>query len=221
MKTSCVRIGRFLVLRLPDHMGLGGALRLGVEHCSNELICRMDSDDISVPTRCERQLAAFGDDPALSLCSGYIAEFTADECHPTGIRKVPVTHQDILRYARRRNPMNHMAVMFRKSAVMAAGGYVELPLAEDYYLWVRMLHCGCVAANLGEVLVYARTGASMYGRRGGAGYVKKMLRVQRAMLDLGFIDRRTYVCNCVIRALVGLVPNRVRGVVYEKGLRES
>ena len=47
------------IVRLPENRGIGPALAAGVESCRNNLIARMDSDDIACPERCEKQLVQF------------------------------------------------------------------------------------------------------------------------------------------------------------------
>lgn len=212
---------QFHTLRLEKNQGLGNALREGVQACKNNLVARMDSDDISLPNRCELQLKQFENDPQLSLCSGYIAEFNKDIHVIQSIRKVPITHKEILQFAKKRNPMNHVAVMFKKQAVLEAGNYIEMNLAEDYYLWVRMFQSGFRAANLSEVLVYVRIGNGMFSRRGGLSYAKKIYTLQESFLRLGFINRLEFWENCAIRIIASLAPTSVRSYLYRKKLRQS
>lgn len=209
------------VIRLKENQGLGNALNIGVQCCKNVLIARMDSDDISLPNRIETQLEAFCNDPELSLCGGQIAEFIDDISHVTGVRKVPCLDYDIRKFARKRNPMNHVTVMFKKMDVIEAGNYIEISLAEDYYLWVRMLCLHKKCKNIDKTLVYVRTGKGMYERRGGMGYVKKMILVQRKLLELNFISYFDFILNSSTRCIVSLVPCRIRGWIYEKRLRKQ
>ena len=51
----------FVTVKLEKNSGLGLALAEGIKHCSNELVARMDTDDICVPDRFERQLNAFSE----------------------------------------------------------------------------------------------------------------------------------------------------------------
>lgn len=104
----------FKFIRLPQNLGLGPALREGIRYCNNELIARMDSDDISCLTRMQRQLQLFDEDEKLDFCSGHIAEFDNNPQDIVAYRRVPCTHSEILEYAHKRNPMNHMAVMYKK-----------------------------------------------------------------------------------------------------------
>lgn len=211
----------FHVIRLKKHQGLGNALREGVLACSNELIARMDSDDFSEPNRIELQLKEFSDDPKLSVCGGQIAEFEKDIDQITGIRAVPCSELKIRKFAKARNPVNHMTVMFKKADVIEAGNYIELNLAEDYYLWVRMLCENKKFKNIAQVLVYVRTGNGMYQRRGGLQYVGKMILVQKKMLELKFISFHEFIFNILLRSIAALLPSNVRGSVYKHKLRKN
>lgn len=137
----------------------------------------------------------------------------------TGIRSLPCQYKEILTFARKRNPMNHMAVMMRRSAVLAVGNYHLVPGAEDYELWVRLLQAGYKAENLSDILVYARTDNGMIKRRGGLSYARAALNLQKTFFKSGFLNRREYLRNCVIRVTASLIPASVRGILYQKKLR--
>ncbi len=209
----------FHVIRLEKNQGLGNALNFGLKACKNELVARMDSDDIAQPNRCQLQLQLFKKDTELVICSGNIAEFEKNPDIIKSIRTLPVTHQEILTFAKRRNPMNHMAVMYMKSKVEAVGGYIEINLAEDYYLWVRMLNQNYKAGNIDKILVKARIGNGMYQRRGGVNYAKNIYSLEKKFLDLGFISYKEFLSNCIIRITASLVPAKIREQLYLKKLR--
>ena len=213
------RSGELDVVRLPENKGLGNALKIGLEHCENELVARMDTDDISVPDRCRKQLSAFDGDSELAVLSGAVEEFTDDPEQPLSKRPVPLTHEEILRYSKRRNPFNHPAVMFRKSAVLNAGGYSsDFNLFEDYDLWSGVLQSGVKTANLPDVLVKMRTPADFYKRRGGRPFAKKMIRFRKSLRKSGKISRRDYIFSTYPHAAVCVMPAWMRKGVY-KALR--
>lgn len=191
---------------LPKNMGLGIALAKGLEECTHELVFRMDSDDIAYKDRFRRQIDFMHANPDISFSSGYIAEFNDSIENISGIRKVPCTFERIIKFAKFRNPMNHMAIAFRKKDVIASGTYIDFPGYEDYYLWVRMLQNGCKAGNIPENLVYARIGNNMYKRRQGLHFFKQELKLQKTFYNIKFIGMLTYTCNILLRALPRLLP---------------
>lgn len=204
------------VVRLEKNSGLGIALNEGIKHCQHEIIVRMDSDDIAFPNRCERQLKVFREHPDVSLCSGTVIEFRDTIDNVVGKRELPVTHEEIVSFSRKRNPCNHPSVMFKSPAVEAAGGYIEkYHLFEDYYLWVRMLMNGAKACNIKEPILYMRTPADLYMRRGGKAYAKDMLAFHRWLKEKGWISVGTYLTGALPHALVCVLPNNLRGLIYK------
>ncbi|MBQ0059526.1 MAG: glycosyltransferase, partial [Lachnospiraceae bacterium] len=155
------------VVRLSENMGLGKALNEGIQHCRYELVGRMDSDDISHPDRFEKQLRVF-EYKHPDIVSATVEEFSESPDKIEARRMLPAEHEDILVFAKKRNPFNHPCVMYKKSAVEAAGGYQDFYLLEDYYLWIRMLQNGAKGYNIKEGLLSMRAGSDMYRRRSGS-----------------------------------------------------
>ncbi|MBE5996940.1 MAG: glycosyltransferase [Lachnospiraceae bacterium] len=204
------------VLRLERNEGLGNALNKGLMLCKNDLVARMDSDDLSYPDRCEKELGLFEAFPELDIVSGTIEEFTDDPEVITGSRSLPASYPEILHFSRKRNPFNHPAVMFRKEAVEKAGGYNErFHLFEDYYLWIRMLQKGCHGANLKDPILKMRTSESQMLRRGGYRYTKDMLAFHRWILRSGWSRPLDFLTGAVPHAVVCLLPNRLRLRIYQ------
>ena len=205
------------LIRLPENKGLGNALNAGLSACTNELVARMDSDDIAYRDRMEKQLHMFAKDPSLSLASGTVTEFKVDITTASGKREVPLTDEEIRTFSHKRNPMNHPAVMFKKSAVDDAGGYSEeYPYFEDYYLWVRMLMKGCKAANTADPLVYMRVDDDTFVRRGGKKYASDMLRFHRYLRAQRWSSLSDYITGALPHALICVLPNDLRKAVYKK-----
>lgn len=205
------------VHRLSENQGLGNALNEGLKYCRNDLVARMDSDDISLPYRCELQVKRFYKNENLSIMSGTVLEFYESTDRVIGKRTLPCNDSDIRRYSKKRNPFNHPAVMFRKSEVISAGGYSEkYPLFEDYYLWIRMLQNRTVTGNTTKPLVYMRTSPDMYMRRGGVKYTGNMLRFHWWLLKSGWTGFGDFVSGVLPHACVCLLPNRLRGFVYKQ-----
>jgi glycosyltransferase involved in cell wall biosynthesis len=211
---------RLNVCRLLKNGGLGKALNFGIGQCKNDLVARMDSDDVSRPDRCERQLAAFQDHPEYSLVSGIVEEFS-DTVTNVSVRRIVPEHQnDIIDFAKKRNPFNHPCIMYKKSDVEAAGGYQDFYLLEDYYLWVRMLQQGFIGYNLQEPLLWMRAGSDMYKRRGGWKYVQSQRNLFKYMAQTGFITRNQYQIQSMIRLIGAIVPNWLRAFLFKQILRK-
>lgn len=217
IKEAQIAIGSVLrVIRLEINHGLGEALNIGIGECKNEIIARMDSDDIAFPNRCEVQLHQMVSKD-LDIISGNIIEFQETIDNITGIRKVPRTQDEIIQFSKKRNPFNHPAIMYRKSAVIAAGGYTEeYHLFEDYHLWVRMLMNNCKCENLTEPVLYMRTGSDAILRRGGRQYAKDMLRFHKWLNAAGWTSKVDYISGAIPHMLICIAPNRIRSLVYKQ-----
>lgn len=208
------------VVRLEKNSGLGNALNEGIKHCKNEMVARMDSDDIAYPDRCERQLAVLNIHPEVSICSGIVEEFITSPDIINARRVPPETNDEIMEFAKKRNPFNHPCVMYKKSAVEAVGSYQDFYLLEDYYLWLRMLMAGYQGYNIQEPLLHMRAGSDMYKRRAGLKYAKTQIKLFKFMKDRKFISKRQYIKSCIIRSGSALAPNWMRKYMFEKVLRK-
>lgn len=207
------------VIQLEENQGLGNALNIGIKHCKNELVARMDSDDISYPDRCERQIKIFNEMDNVSIISGTVEEFSTDISIVDSKRVLPENNENIREFAKSRNPFNHPCVMYKKSDVETAGGYQDFYLLEDYYLWIRMLLKGFRGYNIQDSLLHMRAGSDMYKRRSGWQYSKSQRRLFKYMKDNRFITLKRYYFSSAIRTIGSIIPNVIRKVIYEKILR--
>lgn len=208
------------VVRLPENGGLGNALNKGIRLCKNELVARMDSDDIAYPQRCEKQLTVFNMHPEISICSGIVEEFTLTPNIVDAKRVPPETNAEIINFAKKRNPFNHPCVMYKKSAVEAVGSYQDFYLLEDYYLWIRMLMAGYQGYNIQEPLLHMRAGSDLYKRRAGWKYARTQMDLFKFMKKQKFINNRQFIKSCVVRSGSALAPNWLRKMMFERVLRK-
>lgn len=167
----------FTVVKLNENMGLGKALDKGLEYCRNDLVARMDADDISLPTRCEKLLYLFEKNPKLALAGTNIDEFYDDPQNIVSSRTVPCDYDLICKFMRRRSPFNHPTVMFKKSEVVRCGGYGKMKRKQDFDLFARMLNMDCFALNIDESLLLFRSNKDNYKRRRSWEYCKSYIEV--------------------------------------------
>lgn len=212
----------FKVIRLPENKGHGEARRVGLSHCTNELVALMDADDISAEDRFEKQLALFESDPELTVVGGNITEFVGSPDNIVEARIVKSDDASIKEDMKRRCPMNQVTVMFKKSRVDSVGGYIDWYCEEDTYLWLRLFLDGAKFANLPDYLVNVRIGKEMYQRRGGTKYFLSEAKLQKYMLDNKVIGVDRFLVNVGERLVVQvLLPNKVRSWVFKKFARKS
>lgn len=201
--------------------GLGEALRIGSEKCTGDYILRMDSDDVSDPHRFEKQIAYVEDHPEIDVLGTDIAEFNQDPNESDKrVRACPAKHDDIVQMGKRRNPMNHVTVCMKKSALVKCGGYQTLLLLEDYYLWLHMIAAGCKLANTNESLVYVRVGNGFDSKRGSRERIIGWKVLQDFMVEHGMITKNEARMNMIYIWGFVKTPAWLKKLLYEKLLRK-
>lgn len=207
------------VLELPINQGLGKALNAGLELCSNEIIVRMDSDDICYPNRFEQLVRYIVENPQLSAVGTSIQEFNKMPGDLRRFRSLPLKYPQLLKFAKYRTPLNHPSVAFRKSHILEVGSYQDMPLFEDYYLWARIIMKGHLIENLEEPLLHFRIGNDMIGRRHGLSYFKKEYAFLKASKDIKFINNKEFFLSLIMKFPLRLLPKNQLEWVYRKILR--
>ena len=215
-----VRYPQLHVVRFEKNRGLGFALNDGLTYCKHELVARMDTDDIAKPQRMEKEVQCMQEHRDLAVVGSWIDEFVGDVENIVSLRKLPKESLEIYDFGKRRNPINHPTVMFRKEAVMNAGGYLPYPLFEDYYLWARMLKAGYKFYNIQESLLFFRVSPAMYNRRGGWKYAIDEAKFMLTMHRIGYIDKPTTIMNILRRLPVRIIPNKIRNLIYNHIIRK-
>ncbi len=208
----------FNLVKLPNNLGLGKALNEGLKYCSYDWVLRMDTDDICVPERFAKQVAFIEQHPDTIVFGGQIAEFGENIHDIVAYRNVPTSAQDIATFTQKRCPFNHMTVGYQKSAVINCGGYEDLQ--EDYYLWIKLVAQGQRVANLPDILVYARVGNGMVGRRRGLNQAKAEWRLFKLKHHLGIQGFLSGLFTFVLRSGARLLPTSLLKNIYQTFLRK-
>ncbi len=200
-------VGRYKVLYpalevypQPENRGLSAALRIGLELCRNEIVFRMDTDDICYPDRYARVLEAYREDPSLEIV-GTFATIIDEAGTETRLMRVPVTQEEIYRNVWT-CPFIHPAVSFRKSAILRIGSYNPAPglRMDDYELWFRCVENGLRCVNLAEPTLYHR-----FFRNN---LIKNNFRVAVARLKVFWKHARR--CKCPAVAYLGVLYPLIR-----------
>lgn len=205
-----------IVVPLEQNVGLGKALNIGLSHCSNEWIFRMDTDDICVPDRFEKQINFIKSHSTISILSGQIREFDGLVENVTGIKTVPQTHNEIVKFSKIRNPFNHMAIAYKKSVIESVGGYQHHLYMEDYNLWLRVLSAGFESANLKDTLVLVRAGEDMIERRKGKIYINSEWQLLNLKKSLGYQSTTMALLTFIARSFPRLLPTSILTKFYSK-----
>lgn len=212
--------GLLNIVRLPKNVGIGAANNAGLKHCKNDLIAKMDADDIAVPDRCEKQVARFMEKPELAVLGGIIEEFDRDPEQIFAVRMVPSDNESIRKFARRRQPFNNTTVMYRRQAVEAVGGYRQLRRCEDFDLYIRLLHAGYYAENLSDVLVKVRVDNSACSRRASMSTLKGCVRSRWNSFRIGYCSLTDFLVCVLGECVILICPSGVQQFIYNSFLRQ-
>jgi len=207
-------------LKLKVNAGLGQALDAGLRACQSELVARFDTDDICMPLRFTEQIDFLFLNPEVAALGAWVEEFEAENPRQGRLRIVPADPVLLKDFAKLRNPLNHPAVMFRRSVVLKVGGYQNELAFEDYSLWLRLLQGGFQLANIPKVLVKMRAGPSQTKRRMGLGYARRELQFAWKFLRLGYFNWFQYLRFVVCRVPLRLLPAALLGKTYARFGRE-
>ena len=210
----------FRIVALPENVGLGAALRKGVEACRYEWIVRMDADDYSSPRRCELQFEALEKNKA-DIVGCDVDEFLDTPPNVIARRVFPITHEDICKFSKRRTPFAHPAVIMRKSQVLRVGNYRHAYLHEDYDLFIRLLQSGSHCCSVNLPLVSMRVSPDFYARRGGNKYLKTLLTFNYRQLKDGWMSPVDFLIRSGANTVSCLAPNGLREWIYRRMLRND
>ena len=211
-KNNCIEL-----YRLEKNGGLGEALKIGIGLCRNDFILRMDSDDYSVPSRAEKEISLL---KIYDIVGSNIVEFENEITNTIGMRRVPETQKQIIKFSKKRSPFNHPSVAFRKSAVLASGNYEHFLYLEDYYLWIRMIQHGAKCFNIQAPLVFMRSGLTMRSRRGGKEYLKSLKKLRKYMLQTKYINFFQFILYSCLSGILLRLPIKLKEKVYTHFLRK-
>ena len=210
----------FRPVRLKENVGTGQCANIGIKTCKNEYIVKMDSDDIAMPERCEKQIGLLHSDIRLDMCGAYIEEFDSDTDEFISVKKTPVENDEIHKYARRRNPFNNQTLVFKKSKALSIGGYSSIKRCEDYDFVVNMLRNGSIGRNIPEVLVRYRVTKSNYERRQNWTNTKSFISVRWKIFKSGYSNIVDFIVPCTLQLIIFIMPKSFTGKIYKKLLRK-
>jgi len=202
-------------IRLPVNRGAGVANQTGLAAASGTWIAKFDADDICLPHRIERQLAALEGSGA-DVCGSAMLEFVEDPASPVALRTSPLAHADIARRMRFNNPINHPSAMYRRELAMAVGGYADLRYMQDYDLFARLLAAGAEMINLEEPLVLFRANEGMRRRRSARELTTLEWQLQGRLHAYGLVGRPRMLANLVVRMTFRKLPAPLMRLAYRR-----
>ena len=206
-------------LQLNENKGLGVALNEGINIAKNELIARMDADDYSMPERCEKQVKEFERNPELSVVGCPVIEFVDTFDNIVGERSVPLTNEEIYKFAKKRDPFNHPTVMYRKSSVLKAGGYSDYRKNQDTDLWIKMLLNNVICKNLDSSFFLFRFDENTYKKRKSWVNTKILIEIRYKSWRKGFNSFFEFLLISIAQICIYIFPVSFQKFFYQKILR--
>lgn len=209
----------FRTLRFKDNVGTGKCANAGIATCKNEYIVKMDSDDISLPQRCEICMYLCTKHPRIDMLGTYIEEFDSEDGSYVATKKTPCGNRQIHEYAKRRNPFNNQTLVYKKSLAQRVGGYSGIKRCEDYEFVVKMLAEGAEGRNLNRVLVRYRITEGNYERRRNWANTRSFICVRWRIYRSGFSGFMDFVVPCAVQLMLFVLPKSLTGKIYKRFLR--
>lgn len=206
-------------IQLEKNMGLGLALNIGLSECKNELVARMDADDIALERRCELQLKEFSLDSILDIVGSSVYEFIGDENNIVSTKIMPISNEEIYKFARIRDPFNHPTVMYKKRKVLECGGYSDLRKNQDTDLWIKMLLNKCKCKNIKEPLLLFRFDEQTHNRRKNWMNTKLLIKIRYNSYKSGFITFFDFMKIFFTQIAVYIMPLGFQRWLYKTFLR--
>ena len=212
--------GLFTIVKNKKNLGLGLALNEGLKVARNDLIARMDTDDVSKPYRCEKQLRLFDEDSNLVIVGAWVDEFSDSIDKIISTRKVPESNEDINNFAKKRSAFNHPVVMYRKSKILGNNGYSDLRRNQDVDLFGRMLFSSCKAYNIQEALLWFRANDDLSKRRRSWQNTKSYIQIIKKFWKMGYSSFGDYLSVAIAQTGMFLMPIKIQNWIYRKFLRK-
>lgn len=204
----------FILIKNKVNEGLAPSLNKGLKECKTNLVARFDSDDINLKNRMEKTLSVFQNRPQYAVVGSWAGEFSEKISKISDVKKVPEKQEDIKKFSKHRNPVNHMTVTFKSEVIKNNGGYPIIADFEDYALWNKLLQRGEKFYNIPRILVYARADENFVGRRRGWKYLRHELTFQNKMKKMGYFSHKIVFINVLMRGIIRILPVKVLTLVY-------
>lgn len=207
---------KIILVKNEINKGLNFTLNHCLKYADTEYVARMDGDDISLPTRLEKEVAFLDQNPEYAIVSTNMIYFDKNgEWGKSNMLECP-QRKDLVRST----PFCHAPCMVRREAYIRVKGYSvdkKLLRAEDYHLWFKMYTEGYKGYNLQEPLYKMRddrnaTQRRKYKYRVNEAYVKWMIVKEFNLPIFSF----TYVVRPL---MVGIIPTCIYEYLHKKRMK--
>lgn len=207
----------FVYHKNDENLGLTKSMNIGIKYVKEKYIARIDSDDICLPEKFEKQYEYLESHPKISILGTQVQEIDADGLY-TKLRFYPLTNKEVIRYIPRATPLQHSNVMMRTQMFRNGISYNErFRMTQDLALWFDALCAGYKIANLPDFLFLFRISNDTMGRRNRIKAYNEFKIYMNGIWRLyGFTWRYVYP---IMRLCFRMMPKRFIGLIYGSKVR--
>lgn len=207
--------GDFKYYQLEQNRGLAYCMNFALKHSTNDIVARMDADDVCYFDRFEKEYKEVKDNKNLVCCSWH-AEFETSTNNIKALKKTPKLDKDIRKAIGIRNIISHPTIMLYKDILIKNGGYNEnVGMLEDYELHLRLLNNKVNYTCIQEPLVYVRTDENQYSRRGGLKYLINEYKFRYMCYKKGYISLKNLFVTIILYSFLRLFPTKYKHFLYK------
>lgn len=208
----------FKIVSLTSNKGLANALNEGMRIAKYSIIARMDSDDICIPNRFEIQINYLVENE-LDIVGGQIIEFSKGIEDVVSIRKVPTSHDKMVKFMKFRSPFSHPTIVIKKQVYDELQGYDVNIFPEDYDFFVRAYLAGFKFGNVKENVLYFRLGENLseaIKRRWGFKYASNEIKLYYRFLSCRFFSFFEFSKAILLKVPLRILPFPLYKYIYFK-----
>ncbi len=223
-KSYAEKHNNIILVRNEKNMGLNYTLNHCLEYADTEYCARMDGDDISLPTRFEKEISFLDSHPEYAIVSCPMFYFDEKGRFGRGYTMREPTKEAFIKGT----PFCHAPCMVRTKAFKKVGGYTISPKllrVEDYHLWMKMYLEGYKGYNIDECLYAMRDDRNAIQRRKWKGTINEcrvhLIACKYLHLGVkGFVySFRPLIVQSLPRSLYKYLHKRRIGNIHKKAVK--
>jgi glycosyltransferase involved in cell wall biosynthesis len=208
---------KLVIIKNKENLGLAKSLNIGLRHCKNEYIARMDTDDVALPFRLKIQMDFLKKHAEYSLVGAWYDIYDESLRNYISTRKVPETFEEIKKFAKKRTPINHPTIIFKKYDILKIGGYPEnIGRFEDWGLALKLIKNNMLIYNLPVSVLHFRSSIEQMIRRGGIPYLIEEVSAIYKLNRNNLLSNFDFFKNLLIRTPVRILPKFIRYEIYKR-----
>lgn len=202
-----------ILVKNEKNMGLNFTLNHCLEYANTEYVARMDGDDISLPTRFEKEIKFLDEHPEYGVVSTPMEYFDENGVFMTGKGRGEVKKKSFIHGT----PLCHAPCMAKTTVIKSVGGYSvdkKLLRVEDYHLWFKVFAAGHKLYMMDEPLYKMRDDRNAIARRNWMTHrnLHYVMKIGYKMIGIPWYYR-VYTLRPLI---VGIMPKWLYKILHQR-----